>query len=279
MTADAAMTDKVNVSLPAELRPDGRNRLMRLGSRYDGGYVIAAALIDHMDQLLSFGLGLNWDFERDVARLTAIRQIDCYDHTVTRARLGWIHAKSLISYFLNREKYAERIAACRDYPRFFGTDPRIRHLQMMVSDRDDPESTTVASALGRLKDAGDRIFLKCDIEGSEYAIADEIIASSGRFTGIAIEFHDVNRRLGEISAFLDQLRRTHFLDHVHVNSFSKVDSAGVPSVIEVSLSRRDLSPEGNVGKLDRLYIRHSLDGIELDASNAADRPDMQIVWS
>ena len=49
------------------------------------------------------------------------------------------------------------------------------------------------------------IFLKIDIEGSEYRILDSILENQNRISGIAIEFHDCDLHLDKIKRFIDKL--------------------------------------------------------------------------
>ena len=48
------------------------NELIRLGSRYDGGYVILKKQIKETNCLVSFGVSDNWDFEEDFYKLIQI---------------------------------------------------------------------------------------------------------------------------------------------------------------------------------------------------------------
>lgn len=270
---------KTYANLPAELEPDRLNELVRIGSRYDGGYVIAASLLQRMEYLLSFGLGFNWDFERDVARLTSVERIECYDHTVTPRRLRRVALAARIKYPLHRLKYGARIAAAKDYPDFFAANSKARHHMLMVSASEGTGRATLSQALERLDNPSDGVFLKCDIEGTEYEIAGDVIASANHFIGIAIEFHDVAQRLDEVRAIVEALRQTHFIDHVHANNFGRIDENGVPDVLEISFSRRDTALEGDATWFARAGLKRSRDGEAVDAPNGPDRPDIKITWS
>ena len=135
--------NRKQVVLPAELEPDHRNLLVRIGSRNDGGYIIAASLLADTEQVLSFGLGYNWDFEKDMLALTGVTHIDCYDHTVTPRAIKRLHTLSILKYFLKTRKRKVLIAACRDYYRFFPGNPRITHHMMEVGTRDGSGSTSL----------------------------------------------------------------------------------------------------------------------------------------
>jgi len=66
---------------PLEFMPLGTSDLVRIGSQYDGGYVIPRRILDKTRSLLSFGLGNNWQFEKEFSRLSGARVV-CFDHTI-----------------------------------------------------------------------------------------------------------------------------------------------------------------------------------------------------
>jgi hypothetical protein len=53
-----------------------------LGNRLDGGYVLSNKIIKKCDFLLSFGLGDNWTFEKDLKKINPQCRIYAYDHTI-----------------------------------------------------------------------------------------------------------------------------------------------------------------------------------------------------
>ena len=75
---------------------------------------------------------------------------------------------------------------------------------------------------------------KIDIETSEYRILDELIENQEKFTGIAIEFHDVDLHLDKILKFITSLNMT--LVHIHpMNQALTVN--GTPIQIELSFAK------------------------------------------
>lgn len=275
--AGTMMAQKRQARLPRAVRPDFRNALVRLGSRYDGGYIFAAGLLANTQQVLTFGLGYNWEFEKAIAEQESVERIDCYDHTVTRANWRKIYILSILKYFFNTKKRRANLFLHKDYRSFFGAPGIARHYPMMVGSQDRADATTVGAALARLPGESLQIFLKCDIEGHEYEIMDAIVDHANRFCAIALEFHDVHERLPEFLDAIKRLRKTHFLDHVHVNNMSTFDSDLVPSVVEISFSRMDVSSTGTGSATGDFPI--SRDGTELDAPNDPGQPDVDIVFN
>lgn len=81
------------------------------------------------------------------------------------------------------------------------------------------------------------IFLKCDIEGTEYNLLELFIKYSYNFTGIVIELHDINKdKINSIYEFISKVDQK--IVHIHVNNYFyyKVDSICIPDILEVTLS-------------------------------------------
>jgi FkbM family methyltransferase len=88
------------------------------------------------------------------------------------------------------------------------------------------------------------IFLKMDIEGSEYEWINYITQQQlQKFKQIVIEFHGINddswgtNYIDKIYC-LNKLSNTHYLIHVHGNNFSKTTNS-IPDVIELTYIRKD----------------------------------------
>jgi hypothetical protein len=267
---------KITANLPIALKPAQINQLVRLGSVYDGGYILSAGATQNIETILTFGLGLNWDFERDMVRVAKTSKIHCYDHTVTLEKLRRKFIKAKLMRWRKPEKYDGYIRAYEDYQRFFQTREGIKHWQMMVAVDDGVGQTSVSKAIERLSAQTGPVMLKCDIEGAEYEVANAIVAAANQFSIIAIEFHDVAARIAHVLAIMDALGRTHVIDHVHVNNMSKMDAKGTPSVIEVSLSARGLPAAAAPAFFNDHGLKASMDGSVLDQPNAPDRADIAI---
>jgi hypothetical protein len=67
----------------SDFHPVGCERLARIGSANDGGYVVPLGAVSAANALLSFGLSHDWTFERDFKKHNADAVVHCYDHTVS----------------------------------------------------------------------------------------------------------------------------------------------------------------------------------------------------
>jgi hypothetical protein len=254
--------------------------MTRVGSAGDGGYVIPAAVLDHTDCLLSFGLGMNCDFERDFqARAPRLAALDCYDHTVSRGdfyRMGWDATLRLA----RGSRLAKRLPAIRHalgYARLFDMSAvtgRARHVRLAIGAEDDAGTRSMTTALAEVTRGEKRhVFLKCDIEGAEYAIVGQIAAAASRLVGCAIEFHDIVADPARFFAALDRLGEAFTIVHVHPNNYGAVSYDGVPDVLEVSLV--------NTGMREVLRTAPPHDGTAeggLDMPNGADVSDIAIAY-
>ena len=114
--------------------------------------------------------------------------------------------------------------------------------------------------------SSENLFLKMDIEGSEYRCLEAIIQNQEKICGLAIEFHDVDLHLDKINYFIKKLNLT--LIHVHANNSSPVTSFGIPLVLELTFSRNcERSPK-------EASLPH-----RLDAPNDPRKPEILLSFS
>lgn len=213
--------------------------LIRLGPPSDGGYVVSRTAVMAASHLISGGLSNDWAFE------AAFRELNPVPVTVYDGTMGWSfwfgHAWQGIGGFL-RNPGGGRLRDVRrylDYRRFF-TQPGVRHVARNLT-------ATGAGASGALQ-AIDRacegdVFVKLDIEGSEYALLGSLLARRKRITGLVMELHLVGNHAEPIAQFTERLD-THVLTFVRANNAGGVDADGQPRIAEMTWTRRDLFVAG-----------------------------------
>ena len=64
------------------LKPIVKKNLIRIGNKSDGGYVIDKACLKRANNLISFGVGDDWSFEKQCLKINNKINIKIYDHTV-----------------------------------------------------------------------------------------------------------------------------------------------------------------------------------------------------
>jgi len=198
-----------------ELRPVVCGSLARLGSANDGGYVVPLVAVQEADALLTFGLNHNWSFERDFKKLNDRAIIHCYDHTVS---ILWM-----------------------DYLRFFRAN-NVHFRQRIWRDR-EYGSVTIDDAFGRLPNQHQKVFLKMDVEGSEYRVLDDLLKHSAKITAMTIEFHEIDLLPEQFCSFIRKIKRHFYIAHIHGNNNAALSSQfGFPIVVELTfLNKRFLS--------------------------------------
>ena len=213
--------------LPESWKPVSTAALTRLGAPHEGGYVVSSKAIDRSCILLSMGLCADWSFEADYICRTG-RRVICYDHSVDKIFWAWYTLHGLVR--MSRE----RLAKFLKYREFFSSG-KAEHRRIKVG-YDVPGSASLGTILRAISE--EQLFLKVDIEGSEYRVLSDIVSHAGRFTGMVMEFHDIDLHRQRISDFLACLEEFAVVN-LHANNFGGIDARGNPLVIEVSLARKD----------------------------------------
>ncbi|MBM3095371.1 hypothetical protein GFB56_32120 [Ensifer sp. T173] len=214
--------------LPAPWKPIESGGLIRLGSARDGGYVVPKRAVLASKRLISMGLNDDWQFEKEFRQFAGVG-IVCFDHSVT-----W---KFWLRYYVEQVLRLRwgRLARYLDY-RWFFSRPGVEHQPIRIG-YDQPGEVSVKGLLKEFSE--DNIFLKIDIEGSEYRILDDIVKYSDRFTSVVIELHDIDIHEDRIRRFVEGMSNFSIV-FLHPNNFGGTDDQGDPLVIEMCLVRNDL---------------------------------------
>ena len=80
------------------------------------------------------------------------------------------------------------------------------------------------------------IFLKIDIEGSEYRILNDILDIEKNLIGMIIEFHDVDLHLERIENFIKHLKYLKLI-HIHPNNYGVINSENIPALLELTFEK------------------------------------------
>ena len=187
---------------------------VRIGRHFDGGYV----MLDRFEDIeAAYSLGINddvsWDI--DIARLGV--PIHQYDHTIP----GLPEQHPLFSW---------KPICISGHP----SAENERSLEALIAENGHQLSN--------------RLLLKCDIEGSEWALLQAMPNSVLRqFEQIVIEIHSMEYLLNDTDGnharrSLLNLTHSHHVVHVHANNFAPCMIMGgypIPNVLELTLMRKD----------------------------------------
>jgi len=224
----------------SDLHPVVCEQLARIGSANDGGYVVPLSAVKAAGALLSFGLSHDWTFERDFKKHNAGAVIHCYDHTVSLRTAFEYSIGQLMRFVLQfRTRALRKTLTWIDYIFFFRGD-KIHFRQRIWRDNQD-NSATVEDAFGRLP-AACRVFVKIDIEGSEYRILDDVLRHSQDIVSIAIEFHDVDILSERFNDLVAKIKHDFYIVHIHGNNMGGTTPSGFPIAPEITfLNKRFFS--------------------------------------
>ena len=80
-----------------------------------------------------------------------------------------------------------------------------------------------------------RIILKCDIEGTEYLIIDDILKYQDKIDIITMEFHWVDKNLEKFSESVKKILKYFSIIHIHGNNHNNlVKDINIPEVPEIT---------------------------------------------
>lgn len=216
------------MALPLILKPKKNFLLSRVGRDFDGGYLVCNSTIQKTKTLVSFGINDDWSFEESFKKKNQFCKIFCYDENNIIKLLIKKVVENLI-YFplrfnLDFYKYVIKIFS------FLKIKKKINFYKKKIYYND------LKNILKKFKH--NNIFLKIDIEGSEYRILDEILINKKKIIGLVIEFHDFDYHKKTICKFIKKFPLK--LTHIHPNNFSTVDKNNDPLVIECTFEKHPI---------------------------------------
>ena len=205
-------------------KPKKEYDLIRLGRKNDGGYLVGIQTVNESQFLISFGIKDDWSFEKDFVKKNRLRVI-CFDSENILDILKKNFKKNLSRFYkLHIHKIIKDLIAFFDYYQFKKKAKFIK-------------KTIVSGDLNRIISEinSDKIFLKIDIENSEYSILNEIIQNQERILGLVIEFHNIQSNMDILINFIKAFKLK--ITHIHPNNYSELDKNGNTEIIEMSFEK------------------------------------------
>lgn len=153
------------IYLPEMYRPVVVEENQRIGSLADGGYTLPVSLCEKCERLVSFGINLDWSFEKHFSEINQHCQIECYDPTTTLQRsIYWGISRFLYSPISRRKTHYSALSVPIDYLSFFKFNRRIKLNQKFVKKNSEKGSISAKEIFKNLKH-DQKTVLKIDIEG------------------------------------------------------------------------------------------------------------------
>jgi hypothetical protein len=243
--------------LPNFLKPFhiDNKKLVRIGPKLDGGYVIDKKSVLDANIIITCGLNDDWEFEKSLLKINTKCIVQAYDHTIDKK--FWVERfKKDIKHFFLLKKIRLRkiihIFRYLDYLRFFKNHNKHYILKIGTEDISNQEIT-----INKILEAYQSVLLKVDIEGDEYKILDQILDNSKKINTLIIEFHNIHKNLNKIEDFIIKSKELKLI-HIHANNFAGSNKDGDPNVIEltfINIKNNDL----NLKKTNKSFPINGLD--------------------
>ena len=248
------------------------NDLIRLGRNKDGGYIIPNRLISKSNALISGGVFTDWSFEKDFIKRSFIRNFILVDKNTSIQGMS-INLLNSINSNINLFNKAKCIL------HYFYNLPRVfimrrilkeKFIESFIKPSNSPNTEkkgfiTISNLISKLqtKKKNKNIFLKLDIEGSEWEIFSDILANLEYFSGIAIEVHNLDIYGKKLESMINQFYSKGMqLVHVHPNNNGGLcKNTSLPKLLELSfISSQYLSNrEKNSERLRPFFYNYKLD--------------------
>jgi hypothetical protein len=232
----------------SNLHPVACEKLTRLGSANDGGYVVPLDAVRAAGALLSFGLSHDWTFERDFKKHNANAVVHCYDHTVSLQTAFEYSIGQLLRFVVQfRTRALRKAFTWIDYLLFFRADSV--HFKQRVWHDTRNNGVTIGDVFSRLP-AECPVFVKMDIEGSEYRVLDDLLRHSRNIVSMAIEFHDVDLLHTQFNSLIEKIKRDFYIVHIHGNNMGGTTPFHFPIAPEVTfLNKRFFNSPPSLSRL------------------------------
>ena len=254
--------------LPKIFKPQYEYNFLRIGGKFDGGYIVEKDTFFNSELLISAGLSYDFEFEKQFM-IQNNKKVICFDHTLNfkHYSLTWF----LI--FLKRIILLKKAGSIKKAFKNFLKPIRL----FFFLKNENVELKELGLGLGPKKISLKKLFekyvdkknilLKIDIEGDEYRLLDEIIYLSEKISSLVIEFHDIDLNLEKVEKFISNLKLD--LVHIHPNNVGGINSEGDPTIIEFTFanSPQRISERKNVKNELDTDTNPSLGSIDMKFKN------------
>jgi len=248
--------------------------LIRLGRPLDGGYLLPLSALEHSRRLITFGIGPDWSFEEDFLNFSDENVAISFDHTISSYDYFEDAGLSLFRNLTGRSEWRHFRSRLDRFFRWnrFKNHERFRHIKKRVSNNTLHNSIMFLeiAEMCNLNTSSNNI-LKCDIEGDEYRIIDDVVKYSQAFTCIIIEFHDTGVHREKFLECVNKISLSHFVCHIHPNNSGGLAEDLLPEVLEITFANKRICSYETKQRRDQ-----SLTAFDFPCDPRA--PEINLVW-
>lgn len=261
------------------LRPMVCTDLIRVGSdRGDGGYVVPRGAVERATVLLSLGLSDDWSFDEQFQSMNRRARVIGVDHSISpmlfRRRRLKHRMKALLYGVIGADVKAKKHHenAGRSAAYFTTFQHPHRHIRKRVGLRSSDRECTLSELINHESSLHRAtIFVKMDIECSEYEVLPTILSFADVVECIVVEFHELDQRTVEFNDTIELLRQRYSIVHVHGNNYARYDDVmDFPVTVEITFLRTDLL--GDVSTVSDIELPRP----DLDRPNVHGRSDHRL---
>jgi len=218
--------------------------LQRLGRNMDGGYLVPTAALAASSKLITFGVGPDWSFEQDFLCTSTRNEVFAYDFSVSSYLFFEDACLSLFKNLSGKSNLHQLHIRLKRYIDWlkFRKERRFHFYENRVYDRNQfSDCITVDEVFGSFKSEPDfSIILKCDIEGGEYRIGEQILKYSEKISCIIMELHDIGPLFPVFKELCLKINANFVVSHIHPNNSSGYNETSFPDVVEISFLNKSL---------------------------------------
>ena len=100
------------------------------------------------------------------------------------------------------------------------------------------------------------IILKCDIEGGEYEIMNELTKYNKKISCILVEFHQIDKNIKNFKDIINNLLNFYTIVHLHGNNHdSLIEGLNIPKTLEITFVKNDfLNTDEYVTKFPNIFL-------------------------
>jgi hypothetical protein len=209
-----------------------KHKLIRIGSAYDGGYFVCPNSILSANNLISLGIETNWEFEKDFLKTNPKTIITCYDGQTNYKLVLKFFFIQIIKTLLLKFNFS---LVKRSFKNLFEYSTLLKDkLNFNRKNIGLKDGLTFEEVISQRE----KVFLKIDIEGSEYRILEDILEFKNSLVGLVIEFHDYDLNKKKIKRFIKEIGL--ILVHININEMGGFSIENNPLVLELSFSKNPI---------------------------------------
>lgn len=268
--------------------------LVRIGNKEnDGGYIISERQIGITKVLIGLGVNDDWSFEEEFKQKNKNLILHCYDFSVGSKVFmngfisSVINVVSLSSYtkeaFNGRSPHTvltkpfDKLRTWLKFKSFFDPAKNNFFFQKGVSDQAYDQFITAGEMFSNISafDAlpENSVYIKMDIEESEYDVIDDLLSQKKKINGMTIEFHNLRHLWMDFTDVIEKIKEDFEVIHIHGNNCcGYIPGSDVPNLVELSFMKRNLMKYEEIsGPNNKSY---PIEG--LDKPNFSNKPDIKL---